>query len=90
MIVKRIDSGYEFTTHTSDGAFIVTLTLTEKGAEALRTVPVGVPVSFTELKLKRGTIKKAIGKERWANFLRMKKLDIPTMFIDRSSREFFS
>ena len=87
MIVKKIDSGYEFSTYTNDGAFLVTLTLTDAGVETLNTVPVGVPVSFTPLKLKRGTIKKAVGKERWKNFLRMKKLAIPTMFIDRHSRE---
>ena len=88
MIVKQIDQGYEFSTYTSDGAFLVTLTLSDTGAETLRTVPVGVPVSFTPLKLKRGTIRKAIGHERWQNFLRMRKLAIPTMFIDRHSREF--
>jgi len=88
MIVKKTDDGYEFSTHTSDGAFLVTLTLTDTGGETLRTVPVGVAVSFTPLKLKRGTIKKAIGEQRWKNFLRMRKLAIPTMFIDRHSREF--
>jgi hypothetical protein len=88
MIVKKTDNGYEFSTLTSDGAFLVTLTLTDTGVETLRTVPVGVRVSFTPLKLKKGTIKKAIGKERWKNFLRMKTLDITTMFIDRHSREF--
>jgi hypothetical protein len=90
MIVKKTDGGYEFSTHTSDGAFVVTLTLRKSGNETLRTVPVGVPVSFTPLRLKKGTIRKAIGEERWNNFLRMKKLAIPTMFIDRHSREFFS
>ena len=88
MIVKKTDDGYEFSTPTSDGAFLVTLTLTDSGVETLCTVPVGVRVSFTPLKLKKGTIKKAIGKERWKNFLRMRTLDIPTMFIDRHSREF--
>ena len=87
MIVKKIDSGYEFSTYTNDGAFLITLTLTDKGAETLNTVPVGVAVSFVPLKLKRGTIKKAVGKERWKNFLRMRKLAIPTMFIDRSPKE---
>ncbi|HUJ11160.1 MAG TPA: hypothetical protein VL171_14155 [Verrucomicrobiae bacterium] len=88
MIVKKTDDGYEFSTHTSDGAFLVTLTLSDKGVETLSTVPVGVAVAFTPLKLKRGTIKKAIGEQRWKNFLRMRKLEIPTMFIDRYSKEF--
>jgi hypothetical protein len=88
MIVKRTESGHEFTTHTTDGAFIVTLTLTDEGEETLRTVPVGVPVSFTALKLEPGTIKMAIGPERWNNFQRMKKLGTAAMFIDRHSREF--
>ncbi len=90
MLVKRTESGYEFTTPTTDGAFIVTLLLTYSGEETLHTVPVGVPVSFTELKLKPGTIEKALGAERWSNFQRMKKLDVPMMFIDRHSREFAS
>ena len=90
MLVKRTENGHEFTTHTTDGAFIVTLTLADNGEETLRTVPVGVPVSFTALKLKPGTIEKAIGAERWNNFQRMKKLDVPIMFIDRHSREFSS
>jgi hypothetical protein len=88
MIVKKTDNGYEFLTYTRDGAFLVTLTLSDKGAETLRTVPVGVPVSFTPLKLKPGTIKKAIGEQRWQNFMNMKKLAISTMFIDRHSGEF--
>jgi hypothetical protein len=88
MIVKKIEDGYEFSTYTNDGAFLVTLTLSDAGAETLSTVPVGVPVSFVPLKLKRGTIKKAIGEDRWKNFLRMKTLDVTTMFIDRHSREF--
>ena len=90
MLVKRTENGYEFTAHTTDGAFIVTLTLTDQGEETLCTVPVGVPVSFTPLKLEPGTIEKAIGAERWNNFQRMKKLDVPMMFIDRNSREFSS
>ena len=88
MIVKKTANGYEFSTHTSDGAFLVTLTLDDSGAETLNTVPVGVPVSFTPLELEKGTIEKAIGEQRWQNFLRMKELDISTMFIDRHSKEF--
>ena len=79
MIVKKTDNGYEFLAYTSEGAFLVTLTLSDTGAESLRTVPVGVPVSFTPLKLRRGTIKKAIGDQRWQNFIRMRKLAISTM-----------
>ncbi len=90
MLVKRTENGYEFSTHTTDGAFIVTLTLADNGEEVLRTVPVGVPVSFTELRLKPGTVEKAIGAERWSNFQRMKKLGTPAMFVDRHSREFVS
>ncbi len=88
MIVKQTGEGYEFLSYTCDGAFLVTLSLTHKGLETLCTVPVGVPVSFTPLKLKQGTIKKAIGQQRWRNFLRMRKLAIPTMFIDHHSKEF--
>ena len=88
MIVRRTANGHEFTTYTTDGAFAVTLTLTDSGEETLQTVPMGVPVSFTPLKLKSGTIEKAIGLERWNNFRRMKNLDIPTMFIDGPPREF--
>jgi hypothetical protein len=88
MIVKRTDNGYEFSTYTRDGAFLVTLTLSDTGAETLRTVPVGVPVSFTPLELTPGTIQKAIGDQRWQNFIHMRKLDIATMFIDRHSGEF--
>ncbi len=80
MIVKKTDNGYEFLAYTSEGAFLVTLTLSNTGVETLRTVPVGVPpVSFTPLKLRRGTIKKAIGDQRWQNFIRMRKLAISTM-----------
>jgi hypothetical protein len=88
MIVKKTDNGYEFSTYTRDGAFLVTLTLSDTGAETLRTVPVGVPVSFTPLELTPGTIQKAIGDQRWQNFIQMRKLAIPTMFIDRHSGEF--
>lgn len=88
MLVNMINNDYEFVSPTTDRAFIVTLTLTEDGKEKLHTVPVGVAVSFKQLDLKPGTIKKAIGKERWENFLKMKKQKISTMFIDPKIKGF--
>ncbi|MGD0650743.1 MAG: hypothetical protein ABSA97_06335 [Verrucomicrobiia bacterium] len=76
MIVKKTDNGYEFSTYTSEGAFLVTLTLSDAGAETIHMVSVRVPLSFTPLKLRRGTIKKAIGNQRWQNFIRMRKLAV--------------
>ena len=82
MLVKRINNYYEFLSSSFDGAFIIKLTLTDKGKERLVTIPVGVPVSFTPRDLEPGTIRKAIGEERWENFLRMKESGIFAMFID--------
>ncbi|MCG8571644.1 MAG: hypothetical protein MJB14_16030 [Spirochaetes bacterium] len=82
MLVKRVNNGYEFESPTVNGAFIVKLTLTDKGEEKLETLPIGVPVTFTPRDLDKGTIKKAIGDERWKNFEKMKKDGISTMFID--------
>lgn len=82
MLVKRVKNGYEFENPTTDGIFIVRLTLTDNGEEKLETVPVGVAVSFIARDLEPGTIEKAIGEVRWQNFLNMKKGGISTMFID--------
>jgi len=81
MIVKKTDSGYDFLTYTSDGGFLVTLTLGETGAETLHLVSVRVPVSFKPVKLKRGTIKKAIGGQRWEDFISVRKHDFSTMLM---------
>jgi len=87
MLVKKTINGYEFESPSNDGAFIVTLTLLDNKKETLHTIPVGVPVTFTPLELKPGTIKQTIGAQRWKNFLRMKELEISTMFIDRHPKE---
>jgi len=73
--------------YTRDGAFLVTVTLSATGAETPRTVPVGVPVSFTPLDVAPETIGKAIGDQRGQDFIHMRKLAALTMFIDRHSGE---
>lgn len=73
MIVKKTCGGHEFLTYTSEGGFLVTLTLGDTGAETLHLVALRARVSFKPVKLKRGTIKKAIGVQRWQNFIRMSK-----------------
>jgi len=87
MLVKRLENCYEFESMTKDGAFMVSLTLTDDGKESLYTIPLGVKVNYEPLALKSGSIKKIIGKTRWNNFQRMKELGITTMFIDRHSKE---
>ena len=82
MLVRRIKNGYQFESPTIDGAFIVSLTLTDSGKEKLETCPVGVPASFKPRILPDGTIEKTVGTVRWKNFLKMKEKGIPTMFID--------
>lgn len=88
MLVKRIEKGYEFESPTTDGAFIVRLTLRDNGEEKLETVPVGVSVAFRPSDLEPGTIEKALGEERWQNFSNMKAEGISTMFIDPHSKSF--
>jgi hypothetical protein len=88
MIVNKIDSGYEFLTYTRGGGFLIRLILSDTGEETLHTVSVRVPFSIKPVKLKRGTIKKAIGDQRWQTFIHMRKLAISTMFIDRPSGQF--
>ncbi len=88
MLVKRIEKGFEFESPTSNGAFIVKLTLTDNGEETLETLPVGVPVAFTPRNLEQGTIEKTVGEERWKNFLKMKEGEISTMFIDPHAKGF--
>ena len=82
MLARRIEEGYQFESPAIDGAFIVKLTLTNDGEEKLETLPVGVAVEFEPRILPKGTIEKAIGPERWKNFLIMKEKGIATMFID--------
>jgi len=89
MLVKKVGNGYEFTSPTIDGTFLVKLTLTDRGEEKLNTVCLAVAVSLTPRKLKPGTIRKAIGEERWANFARMKKrTGTSTMFIEPHGKGF--
>lgn len=87
MLVKRLEDAYEFSSMTNDGAFMISLTLKDDGSETLYTMPLGCKIGYAPLDLKSGTIKKTIGKNRWANFQRMKELGISTMFVDRHSKE---
>ena len=89
MHVKRIDGDYEFTCPTVDGEFLVKLILTADGQEHLNTQPTNAPTTFPPRILEAGTIRKAIGEERWANFERMREKDIPEMFIDGHKKGFF-
>lgn len=82
MLVKKIESGFEFESPTVNGAFLVKLSLMDNGDELLETVPVGVPVSYEPRKLNTGTIEKSIGLDRWKNFIRMRDEGISIMFID--------
>jgi hypothetical protein len=82
MLVQKIKGGYQFTSITFDCAFIIKLTLPHDGKERLETCPVGAKGKFKPRILPRGTIKKAIGPERWKNFLSMKEKNIDKMFID--------
>lgn len=82
MLVRKIENGYQFESLTMDGAFIIKLTLTKGGKEKLETCPVGTAVSFPPRELPAGTIKKAVGPERWKNFLQMKGKGIATMFLE--------
>ncbi|MBU0676900.1 MAG: hypothetical protein KJ626_02195 [Verrucomicrobia bacterium] len=88
MQVKKIDGDYEFTCSTDDGAFLVKLILTADGEEHLNTQPTNAPMTFPPRILKPGTIRKAIGEERWENFERMKDKDFPVMFIDSHDKGF--
>lgn len=87
MLVERINTEYRFTSPTVDGAFLVKLTLKGK-EERLNTISVALSASFPQRKLKPGTIRKAIGEERWKNFMRMKKLKLATMFIEPHAKGF--
>ena len=79
MIINKTHSGYEFLTYTNDGGFLVRLILSDTGAETLHTVSVRVPFSIKPVKLKRGTIKKAVGEEHWHDFIQLKKRSFKTM-----------
>lgn len=81
MLIRKFDKHYEFTSPTTDGAFIVTLILDFNGQETLNTQPVGVSVKFPPRILENGTIRKAIGEEKWKNFERMKRMDVTTLFV---------
>jgi len=88
MYVEKIDGVYKFTSPTINGAFIVKLTLTKEGDEELTTIAVNFPVAFVPRKLKKGTIRKAIGETRWKNFLRMKKRGLASMFLEPHKKGF--
>lgn len=81
MLIRKFDKHYEFTAPTTDGTFIVTLILDINGQETLNTQPVGVSVKFPPRILENGTIRKAIGEEKWKNFERMKSMNVTTLFI---------
>ena len=82
MLAEKVKSGFRFTSLTFDGAFIIKLTLSNTGAEKLETCPVGAKGKFKPRTLPRGTIKIAIGPDRWKNFLLMQEKKIRRMFID--------
>lgn len=88
MHVKKVNGDYEFTCSTTDGEFIVKMILMENGGERLNTQPVENPGIFPARDLEPGTIAKAIGSERWENFLRMKDKGFDTMFIDSHKQGF--
>ena len=44
MLVKKVGNGYELTSPTIDGTFLVKLTLTDRGEEKLNTVCLAVAV----------------------------------------------
>ena len=81
MIVNKTDGGYEFLTYTNDGGFLIRLTLSNTGAETLHTISVRVPLSIKPVKLRRGTIKKAIGDQRWHDFIRVRKRTFDKMLM---------
>jgi hypothetical protein len=88
MRVKKIDGNYEFTCSTVNGEFMVKLILTADGQEELNTQPTEIPVVFPARILEPGTIRKAIGEERWKNFERMKEKNFDEMFIDSHKKGF--
>ncbi len=88
MHVKKVNGDYEFTCSTINGEFIVKMILTENGEEKLNTQPLEVPEVFPVNNLEPGTIEKAIGKERWENFQRMKDKGFDMMFIDAQKQGF--
>ncbi|MBP7830469.1 MAG: hypothetical protein KA248_11175 [Kiritimatiellae bacterium] len=88
MLVEKIGKDYRFTSPTVDGAFVVKLTLTSAKEERLNTLSVALSASFPARKLKPGTIRAAIGEERWKNFMRMKKLGLASMFIEPQKKGF--
>ena len=87
MLVEKINNEYRFTSPSVDGAFVVKLTLNGK-EESLNTISVALSASFPQRKLKPGTIRAAIGEERWKNFMRMKKLKLASMFIEPHGKNF--
>jgi hypothetical protein len=82
MLVKKIVRGFVFDSPTTNGAFLVKLSLMNNGDELLETIPMGVAVAYEPRHLQPGTIEKSIGSKRWSNFIRMKDEGIDTMFID--------
>ena len=88
MQVKKVNGDYEFTCPTVDGEFVVKLILTADGEEKLNTQPTHAPTTFPPRVLDPGTIRKAIGEERWENFERMREKEFPVMFIDSHKKGF--
>ena len=88
MLVKKTDGNYEFSCPTVDGEFLVKLILTADGQEQLNTQPTNAPNTFPPRILESGTIRKAIGEERWNNFQTMKEKGIDEMFIDSHKKGF--
>lgn len=82
MIAKRIKDGYQFESPTTNGFFVVKLTLNDEGKETVETCSTAVGVCFPKQELTPGTIERVVGPKRWKNFLSMKEKGIDQMFID--------
>ena len=82
MLLAKVNRHYEFTSLSTDGAFVVKLTLNEAQEEELVTRLVGVPTSFAPRRLEPGTIRQVIGEQSWHQFLRMKEQGHDNMFLD--------
>jgi len=88
MQVRKVNGDYEFTCSTVNSEFVVKLILTADGKEQLNTQPTNAPTTFPPRVLEPGTIRKAIGEDRWENFERMRKKGFPVMFIDSHEKGF--
>lgn len=83
MLVRKVGDHYEFESSTADGAFIVRLMIGQApGDESIAMISKGIAGVFEPQRVEPGTIRKAIGEDRWNNFLRMREQGARAMFID--------